>query len=208
VKIGIVSDVHCNQPGLLRALELLGDVDELICLGDSIYEYRFSNEVVQILKDRGAHTILGNHEEGFLGPQGARARLPGWIDQSLLQWLAERPKRLELNFGGKKILIVHSTPWEPRGAYVYPHSSLLERFGEVEADFVLYGHTHHQLVRRVGKVLVINPGSAGEARDQGNGRQLSCATLDTVTGEVVVTDFPEPQRGGPATVRLEGDHNL
>jgi putative phosphoesterase len=194
VKIGVVSDVHCNDAGLRRALELLGDVDELICLGDSIYEYRFSNEVLQILKDRGAHTILGNHEEGFLGPQGGRARQPDWIDRSLLHWLAERPKRLELSVGGKKILVVHSTPWEPRGTYVYPHSSLLARFGETAADFVLYGHTHHQLVRRIGKVLVINPGSAGEARDSSNGRQLSCATLDTASGEVAVMDYREPRK--------------
>jgi len=54
---------------------------------------------------------------------------------------------------------------------------------------VLYGHTHHQLTRRIGKVLVINPGSAGEARDGSNGRQLSCAVLDTVTEEVTITDF-------------------
>jgi putative phosphoesterase len=191
LKIGIVSDAHCNHAGLLRSLEILGDVDELICLGDSIYEYRFSNEVVRTLKERGAHTILGNHEEGFLGPQGARARQPDWIDRSLLHWLAQRPKRLELNVAGKKLIVVHSTPWEPRGTYVYPHSSLLARFGEADADFVLYGHTHHQLVRRVGKVLVINPGSAGEARDSGNARQLSCAVLDTATEEVVVTDFPD-----------------
>lgn len=52
----------------------MGDVDELLCLGDSIYEYRFSNEVVCYLRDHGAHTILGNHEEGFLAPGGARAR--------------------------------------------------------------------------------------------------------------------------------------
>jgi putative phosphoesterase len=191
LKIGIVSDVHCNQDGLLRALSILGDVDELICLGDSIYEYRFSNEVVRLLKDRRAHTILGNHEEGFLGPHGVRARQPDWIDRSLLQWLAERPKRLELDIARKKLLVVHSTPWEPPGTYVYPHNSLLARFGEAEANFVLYGHTHHQLVRRIGKVLVINPGSAGEARDSSNGRQLSCAVLDTVTEEVAVTDFPE-----------------
>jgi putative phosphoesterase len=191
LKIGIVSDVHCNQGGLLNALDKLADVDELICLGDSIYEYRFSNEVVRTLKDRAAHTIVGNHEEGFLGPLGARARQPGWIDRSLLQWLAERPRRLELNLGGKKLLAVHSTPWEPQGAYVYPHSSLLERFGDADADFVLYGHTHQQLVRRVGKVLVVNPGSAGEARDSSNGRQLSCAVLDTVSEEVIVTNFPE-----------------
>ncbi len=69
-----------------------------------------------------------------------------------------------------------------------------KRFAEAEADFVLYGHTHHQLVRRVGRVLVINPGSAGEARDSGNGRQLSCAVLDTVTDEVVVTNFPDIPR--------------
>jgi len=191
LKIGIVSDVHCNQAGLLRALDILRDVDELICLGDSIYEYRFSNEVVRLLKDHDAHTILGNHEEGFLGPQGVRARRPDWIDRSLLQWLAERPKQLEFNIGGKKLLVVHSTPWEPRGAYVYPHSSLLARFGEADADFVLYGHTHHQLVRRVGRVLVVNPGSAGEARDSSNGRQLSCAVLDTVTGEVIVINFAD-----------------
>ena len=191
MRVGIVSDLHCNLSGLEQALALIGDVDELICLGDSIWEYRFSNEVVSMLQERGAHTILGNHEEGFLGPHGARARQAEWIDRSLLRWLAERPHRLELQLGAKKLLAVHSTPWEPRGTYVYPHSSLLERFGEADADFVLYGHTHHQLVRRCGKVLVINPGSAGDARDTGNDRQLSFAVLDTTSEEVVVTDFPE-----------------
>ena len=191
MRVGIVSDLHSNLAGLTQALSIIGDVDELICLGDSIWEYRFSNEVVGMLKERGAHTILGNHEEGFLGPQGVRARQAEWIDRSLLRWLAERPHRLELQLGEKRLLAVHSTPWEPRGTYVYPHSALLERFAEADADFVLYGHTHHQLVRRYGKVLVINPGSAGDARDTGNGRQLSCAVLDTASEEVVVTDFPD-----------------
>ena len=191
MKVGIVSDLHCNVAGLSQALNLMGDVDELICLGDSIWEYRFSNEIVRLLKEHGAHTILGNHEEGFLGPLGVRARQPEWIDRSLLGWLAERPHHLELDLAGKRLLAVHSTPWEPRGTYVYPHSALLDRFGEADADFVLYGHTHHQLVQRLGRVLVINPGSAGDARDNANGRQLSCAVLDTVSEEVVVTDFPD-----------------
>jgi putative phosphoesterase len=191
LKVGIVSDLHCNAGGFAQALTLMGDVDELICLGDSIWEYRFSNEIVRMLKECRAHTILGNHEEGFFGPQGVRARGAEWIDPSLLRWLAERPHRLELRFGRKRLLAVHSTPWEPRGAYVYPHDALLDRFGEVDADFVIYGHTHHQLVRRYGEVLVINPGSAGDARDPGNDRQLSCAVLDTVTEEVVVKNFPE-----------------
>ena len=74
MKLGIVSDLHCNIAGLNRALELMGPVDDLLCLGDSIFEYRFSNEVVSTLRDRGFHTIKGNHEEVFLGPLGERAR--------------------------------------------------------------------------------------------------------------------------------------
>jgi putative phosphoesterase len=190
LKLGIVSDLHCSIDGLDRALETMGPIDALLCLGDSIFEYRFSNAVIGRLRELDAFTILGNHEEIFLGAAGVRARSGPEIDRSLLGWLAERPHQQELRIDGKRILMVHSTPWEPRGSYVLPTSSELQRFGEADADIVLYGHTHRQVVRRVGRVLVVNPGSAGEARDPCNGRQLSCAVLDTVTEEVVVRDFP------------------
>jgi putative phosphoesterase len=193
VHIGIVSDIHCNAAGLRRAIELMGDVDELICLGDSIWEYRFSNEVVALLKEHAAHTILGNHEEGFLGPLGERARAREDIDTSLLDWLAARPHRIELDRGGKRLLLVHSTQWEPRGAYIHPGDALLARFAEAEADIVFYGHTHRQVVKRFGGMLVVNPGSAGDARDHHNGRQLSCAVLDTASEEVRIIDYPDPR---------------
>jgi len=194
VRLGIVSDIHCNGAGLARALALMGDVGALICLGDSIYEYRFSNEVVRLLKERDAQVIVGNHEECFFGPHGVRARARVGIDPALAAWLAGQPHRRELTIAGKRLLLVHSTPWEPRGAYIYPESTLLDRFAEAEADFVLYGHTHQQVVRRVGRVLVINPGSAGDARDFRNGGQLSCAILDTASEEVQVLDYADPQR--------------
>ena len=194
MKLGIVSDLHCNFDGLTRALDIMGQIDELLCLGDSIFEYRFSNEVVGLLKARDAYVIHGNHEEVFLGPQGVQARGRDTIDHALLQWLADQPARIELDIGGKKVLMVHSTPWEPRGTYVYPHSPQFARFGEAEADFVLYGHTHQQVVQRIGGLLVINPGSTGDGRDHTNGRQLSCAVLDTVSEEVVVTNFEDPLR--------------
>jgi putative phosphoesterase len=193
VKLGIVSDIHCNAAGLRQALALMGDVDELICLGDSIYEYRFSNEVVRLLKERQAQVILGNHEEYFFGPLGERARTRDNVDQGLAEWLGGQPHRAELIAHGRRVLLVHSTPWEPRGAYVHPQSALLARFGEADADIVLYGHTHQQLARRLGNVLVVNPGSAGEARDHRNGRQLSCAVLDVATEEVRLIDYSDPR---------------
>lgn len=195
MKLGIVSDLHCNIDGLDRALETMGPIDALLCLGDSIFEYSFSNAVIGRLRELDALTILGNHEEIFLGAAGARARARTDIDPSLLDWLAGQPHRRDLQIGGKRILMVHSTPWEPRGSYVLPTSSELQRFSEADADFVLYGHTHQQVVRRVGRVLVVNPGSAGDGRDPRNGRQLSCAVLDTVSEEVVVSDYPARPAG-------------
>lgn len=189
MRIGIVSDIHGNMAGLLKAVELMGAVDELLCLGDTIYDYRFSNEVVGWLRAHEIPTILGNHEWGFLGPQGQRARAASWVDQDLVAWLESQPHRLELERHGHRILMVHSTPWEPQGAYVLPGTKDLQRFGEADADIVLYGHTHQQVAERVGDVLVVNPGSAGDARDSRNGRQLSCAVLDLAEGDVQMIDY-------------------
>ena len=189
MKIGIVSDIHCNLAGLLKAVELMGDVDELLCLGDVIYDYRFSNEVVGWLRENQVPTVLGNHEWGFLGPQGSRARASANVDQDLVGWLADQPYRLDLTRAGKRLLLVHSTPWEPYGDYVLPGSLELRRFAKEEADVVMYGHTHQQTAEWIGDTLVINPGSAGDARDNRNGRKLSCAILDLSQGEVQIIDY-------------------
>ena len=196
VRLGIVSDIHSNAAGLQRAIDLMGEVDELLCLGDCIFEYRFSNEVVALLRERGATIIQGNHEEVFFSPAGVRARQREGLDPALMAFLAGQPHRRLLQFGNKSVLMVHSTPWEPRGEYVFPHSARLAQFAEAEVDFVLYGHTHAQVVRRLGRVTVINPGSAGDARDNSNDRQLSCAVLDTATDEVRTIDYPVPRFGG------------
>ena len=193
MKLGILSDIHCNLNGLNQALAAMESADEVLCLGDIINESRFSNEAIAALKARGAHVILGNHEEVFLSPAGARARESKETDRALVKWLADQPHRRELLIGGKKVLMIHSTPWEPRGDYIFPHNDQLERFAEAEADFVLYGHTHAHLVRRVGTVLVVNPGAAGEPYYGGDSWRLSCAILDTVTEEVERIDFPDPR---------------
>ncbi len=93
LKVGIVSDLHCNLQGLDLALQAMGDIDELLCLGDSIFEYRFSNDVVARLKQRHAHIIQGNHEEVFMGSAGLRARDRPGNDPGLLDFLAEQPHR-------------------------------------------------------------------------------------------------------------------
>ena len=83
MRIGIVSDLHCNAPGLRGALDRMGDVEELFCAGDIVLEYRFGNEVIEILRERGARCVLGNHDTVLLGPHGVRARSAAHIKREL-----------------------------------------------------------------------------------------------------------------------------
>src|SRR5215213_9544045 len=145
MRIGIVSDVHCNADGLRLAIEHMGPIDELLCAGDIGYQYRFGNDVI------------------------------------------------EVEVGGKKLIMTHGSPIEPYDRYVYPGSKELAELADYAADYLILGHTHYQMAERLGRCLVINPGSAGEARDHRNGRLLSCCVLDTTSGEITFKDYEDPR---------------
>jgi putative phosphoesterase len=65
-------------------------------------------------------------------------------------------ERLDLAIDGVNIHVSHGhelgspTPEKLANAY--------------DAEVVVYGHTHKQLVRRIGERLIVNPGAAGPAR--------------------------------------------
>jgi putative phosphoesterase len=189
LRIGIVSDVHGNAAGLALAIARMGDVDELLCAGDITEDFRFSNETIEILRERGARCVLGNHDLGLLSHHGERARSAPHVKPELVAWLAEQPTTLEMTVGGKHLLMTHASPVTAHMPYVMPHSPELKAFASVEADFVIVGHTHVQMVERVGRPLVINPGSAGQARDHRNGRRLSYAVLDVDHDHVEIDDY-------------------
>jgi putative phosphoesterase len=189
VRIGIISDLHGNVAGLASAIERMGPVDELLCAGDMVEESRFDNGVIELLRDRGARCVLGNHDLNFLAGYRSRGGRATGADPELVAWLAEQPIRLELEVAGRLLLMTHASPCWPGTQYVYPHSPEVQRLAEVAADFVVLGHTHTQMARQVGEVLVVNPGSAGLAQDPGNGRRLSYAVLDASDGSVSFEDY-------------------
>jgi uncharacterized protein len=62
-----------------------------------------------------------------------------------------------LTLGGAAIVVVHGmqlgSPTPLALAAAYP-----------DADLVVFGHTHRAVVKRVGRTLAVNPGSAGRRR--------------------------------------------
>ncbi len=194
MRLGIVSDIHGNLTALDRALDRMGPVDELLCAGDAFYQFRFSNEVVARLKEIDARYVLGNHEDILLSAAGQRAQEADGVDRELLQWVRAQPHYLRVQVDGKRLLMFHATPWAPNRDYLYASSPDFQRLAREDADLIIYGHTHHQTVRRLGSALVINPGSVGEPRDPNNDFQVSYAVLDTETDLVHIDNFPDPTR--------------
>jgi putative phosphoesterase len=192
VKLGLLADIHCNLPGLERALELLEDCDELLCAGDLLYQFRFSNEVLELLKRRRVLCIVGNHDKTILYSAGHPLRGSPSIKPRNLKYLAGLPSELRLTLDGMRVAMFHGAPWDevdgPNAHYIYPddwHS--LNRLASVEADVIVLGHTHMPFHRRVGQTLVVNPGSCGESRD-GTGT-LSCTMLDLEAGGLELRRF-------------------
>ena len=191
MRIGIVSDIHGNIKALDIALDRMGQVDEIWCPGDAINQYEFSNSVVARLRQIGARYILGNHEEVFLSSAGTRARNHMSIDPVLLDWMSNRPHFVEDIINHRKILMFHSTPWEPYGEYLYPHTPDLNRIGDLDIDIAIYGHTHTPLSKTINGTLIVNPGSVGLSNDTSPNRHLSYAVLDIATCTVVFDQFED-----------------
>jgi putative phosphoesterase len=193
MRVGILADAHGNADAVRYAADRLrGRVDRLLMVGDAMDQYRFSNEVIELVRERGMVYIQGNHERSILSPHGERARGAAHVKPELLEFLRTVPLRLELDLGGKRLLMVHGSPWPPNDDYIYPGSPLLKRLDELGVDYVVLGHTHVRMAIRAGRTLIINPGSVGEARDHSDGRKLSYALLDTGSDEVVFEYFDDP----------------
>jgi putative phosphoesterase len=194
VLIGVVSDIHCNSPALDTALEqMAATVDQVFVAGDVVYEYRYSSEVVTRLRSGGFPCVLGNHEMVLLGPGGERARAGAGVDPQGLAWMGGWPTRIDVQMGGRRITMVHGSPWEPFNQYLTEGSQAWNRCPELDTDIVLTGHTHMPMVKRVGSTLIVNPGSLGESREVGQRDLVSYAVIDLASDEVEIVRFPNPR---------------
>ncbi len=68
----------------------------------------------------------------------------------------EYPPELAMNVGGVQIHLSHGHEVGPPTP-----AKLAARYG---ADVIIYGHSHKQLVTRLGRQLIVNPGAAGHRR--------------------------------------------
>jgi putative phosphoesterase len=171
-------------------------VDVLVCAGDVIGYYPYSNEVCERIRGIEAAVVRGNHDAyvtGLLPPDPAKigAYRTDWIrerlDESHLRWLKSLPIEMHFQWGPGRLCIRHASPWDEE-TYLYPDSPHLDRVRLQAGEILLLGHTHRPLVRACGDGLLVNPGSVGQPRDWNP--MAAYALLDTETGSVTLRRVP------------------
>jgi len=199
--IVLISDVHANLPALDAVLRAIPDDAVIVCAGDLVGYYVEPNEVCELLREKSVLCIKGNHDKYVLGELDynleRESKYRVVATQQVLtaenrEWLSSLPDMLELKVGPangvevagggsqRAILIAHGSP-DSVEEYIYPDTSL-EKLRSVEQDCLVLGHTHHPMCRYLDDLMVVNPGSVGQARDRIVG---ACyATLNSKTGVV------------------------
>jgi protein phosphatase len=94
-------------------------------------------------------------------------------------FLMSLPLSLDLTFDSLKVRAIHGSP-NSFFDYIYPDtpSDKVEQWLEgVRCDYLVAGHTHVPMIRKLSGLIMLNPGSVGQPRD-GDWR-TSCMVLDT-----------------------------
>ena len=184
MRVAFLSDVHANFPALWRALEgaRRHGAEDVVCAGDLVGFGPHPVEVVRLLMERRVRCVRGNVERKLLDLPSSPKRLRKKLDKkasAALAWTAlalgeeERrflealPERLDLDFGGCSVLVVHGSPLSDTD-YVYPsltRRALEAKLGPLRPAVLVCGHSHVPFTRLLGGTRVVNCGSVGKPVD-------------------------------------------
>ncbi len=191
-RIAVVSDIHSNLHALTAVLARVDEigVDEIFCLGDIVGYGARPVECLDLIRERGARCVQGNHDA--LVADGALR-----LDFNVYSLAAVEHNRKLLSDEQLAFLGGLPTALRPDAESLYVHGApddrdrylvFLDDIQEVSASLLaeegpglcFFGHTHHPVIFDgvsfmrspwqtmlvdAGKRMLVNPGSVGQPRD-------------------------------------------
>jgi len=167
--IGVVSDIHGNLPALravLKSIDALG-CDRLISLGDVTGYYAEPGRCIDLLRQRDAIQLLGNHDEYLVSGSGCpRSKMVSELLKHQRKAVTDEQisfmSTLNPRFDEGEYSFVHGGWDNPLDQYLYRISA-----DTLPDGWSCYfsGHTHVQILAEFEGKTYCNPGSVGQPRD-------------------------------------------
>ena len=193
MRYGIFSDTHANIEALTAVFEAYksAEIDRFVCLGDTVGYGASPNECCDLIRDKAAFTILGNHDAAVAGRMdysyyydAARSALDkhaGELTEANMGWLRELPYEVREN----EIGFCHGSPinleefeyifsvdqaarcldiWDDLSTATFiGHSHLCKAFALTEDEVFEVVATKFEV--RPDHRYIISVGSVGQPRD-------------------------------------------
>lgn len=179
-RVGVIGDIHAEDLALSATLEfLVGDgVDAVLAVGDIVDGRGDVDRCVELLARHEAVVVAGNHERWLLTdtmrdlPDAHRI---GDLEPRTLEYLRALPRTRRLATLSGTALLCHglgtddmgSLLPDDRGYALDSNTSLHRLIGDTDVKYVLNGHTHVPMVRRVHHLTVVNAGCLCAAQSPG-----------------------------------------
>jgi predicted phosphodiesterase len=161
LRLAVISDIHSNLSALQAVLAHIDrqDVQGIICLGDILGYGPDPVQCVDLVVERCAWSLMGNHDFGVLyeptnfnlaAEQAAywtRAQFEAERDTQRAARRWEFLERLKVRHIFDGFLCVHGTPRRPINEYLFPEDAInspvkMQQIFERVERHCLVGHTH------------------------------------------------------------------
>jgi putative phosphoesterase len=129
MKILVFSDSHGRPEKMNDIIKADKDVDMVIHLGDLVRDAEYISDMNP---DLSVKCVSGNND-----------------------WFSDEPREKTLVLGSKRFFITHGNLYGVKRGL----DELINKGKEVNADIVLFGHTHTPYESCEGKTIILNPGS-------------------------------------------------
>lgn len=197
-RLGLIGDVHAEDTLLGLALERLAadGLEAVLCTGDIVDGQGDVDECCRLLRVRDVVTVRGNHDRWFL--TGKNLELPhatARVAPRSHRYLSALPTTVELHTARGPLLLCHGVGENDMASvkpddvgYALESNLDLQRLVDGAAGgeaprLVVAGHSHVPMVRRLGALVLVNPGTLLRSQTPG------FLQLDLATETVIVFRF-------------------
>ncbi len=204
MRILIFSDIHSNKYAMKEVMK--EKFDEAIFLGDIVDYGPNPSETLDMVRNISKYMVMGNHdfaaafnkdclcsqENHELSVYTRENITLKELSKEDISFLRKIPQNIDIKIEDIPVSLIHGSPSNNLYGYLYPWNISKENFktpfgSYIEDGLILVGHTHFQFLVPFGRMTLLNPGSAGQPRD--NDPRPSYSILDTDTGSIDMKRF-------------------
>jgi diadenosine tetraphosphatase ApaH/serine/threonine PP2A family protein phosphatase len=192
MRYAVLSDIHANLEALRAVLaHCRADVDAVLCLGDIVGYGADPEACVEIVAERAASLVAGNHEHAVVGllsldwfnrmARAAAEWTVGRLDTDHRAYLGALPLAVQIG----EATLVHASPAQPdEWDYLVTAEDGFEVFAAFDTRVCFVGHSHRPAYWALGssgpeyrpgpgdlrlddgRRYIVNVGSVGQPRDR------------------------------------------